>query len=444
MFEELSQSLLRSGIIEAKAGNKDAARRYLDRALTDTSTPDILCEGWYWMGIVTDDSVEKRKAFENCLAYDLHHARARRELAILDGNLKREDIVDPNQLPPAPDGLRNVSTDRFMCPTCGGRMTFSPDGQTLVCEYCTRKQGLETANKEAEEKDFIVNIATARGHSKPSRQQIFHCNSCGAEYILPPAILSKTCSYCNSPQVIQLENDRELLAPAGIIPLVFDQKQAIQFLVQYVEKNKIKPGKKVEPPRGLYLPIWTFDIGGEVDYVGERVEENDNPFIEQREKKVVRVNDSYPVLVNDMPIPASRKIAARMARLLPTFNLNEIKPYDPGYLSNWPAEVYDIPMANASLDARGQAFKNLKRELPDKLYPTRLISASSARMQVDSFKLVLLPVWMTAILMDGNESILLINGQNGAAQAEITNGHEQQKNSKGLLSWLEDILDEDD
>ncbi len=440
MFEEFSKSLLRSGIIEAKDGNKDSARRYLDRALTNTTSPDLMCEAWYWMGMVTDEHVEKRKAFENCLAYDLHHARARRELAILDGKLKREDIVDPNQLPPASDEIRKASADRFMCPKCGGRMIFAPDGQTLICEYCARTQGLESVNQEAEEKDFIINAATVRGHSKPQRQQIFHCNGCGAEYILPPTKLSKTCSYCGSAHVIKLDNERELLAPAGIVPFTINQKQAAQFLIQWVAENKVKPEKKVNMPRGLYLPIWTFDIGGEVDYVGERVdhEDVDNLFKNYREKKVVRVNDRYPVLVNDMPIPASRKIAERMTRLLSTYQLNEIKPYDPRYLSNWPAEVYDIPMANASLDARGQVFKTMKRELPDKVFPVKLISSSSASMLVESFKLVLLPVWLTKIFVNDSENILLINGQNGAAQGEINKPEE--KNSTGLLGWLDDIL----
>lgn len=445
MLDEFSKSLLRSGIIEAKAGNKDAARRYIDRALTNTSTPDIMCEGWYWMGMVTDEPVEKRKAFENCLAYDLHHARARRELAIIDGKLKREDIIDPNHLPPAPQEMRDAKADRFMCPKCGGRMSFAPDGQSLVCEYCTRNQGLESANKEADEKDFIVDLAMARGHSKPVQQQVFHCNGCGAEYILPPTRLSKSCSYCGSAHVIQLENLRELVPPTGIIPHGFNQKQAAQYLISWVNENNIKPEKKVDMPRGLYLPIWTFDIGGVVDYTGEREEADDMSMMmnNRHQKKVIRVQEAYPLLVNDLPIPASRKIAERMARLLPTYDLTATKPYDPRYLANWPAEVYDIPMANASLDARGQAFKNLKRDLPNLIHPTRLLSASSARMLVESFKLMLLPIWMTKVIFNGRENVLLINGQSGVAQGDVTIKDEEDKPSGGLLSWLEDLLDDD-
>ena len=66
-----------------------------------------------------------------------------------------------------------------------------------------------------------------------------------------------------------------------------------------------------------------------------------------------------------MPIPASRKLSAVFLKLIATFELKAVKPYDPRYLANWPAEVYDIPMAEASLDARStkpQAY--YKNDLP--------------------------------------------------------------------------------
>ena len=139
MQEDYAKELLRSGIIEAKAGSKESARRYLDRAIYMSGSHDVLAEAWFWMGEITDDPVEKRKALENCLSHDMRHSRARRALAILDGKLKADEVINPDKLPAAPNGSRKADADRFMCPKCGGRMSFAPDGQTLVCEYCTRR-----------------------------------------------------------------------------------------------------------------------------------------------------------------------------------------------------------------------------------------------------------------------------------------------------------------
>lgn len=438
MSSDYAKELLRSGIIDAKTGSKDTARRYLDRAIYMAGSHDVLAEAWFWMSEVIEDPVEKRKALENCLSHDLHHTRARRSLAILDGKLKADDVIDPDKLPAAPEGLREVQAERFMCPKCGGRMTFSPDGSSLVCDYCARQNPLGAGGGAENEKDFIVAMATIKGHGKPLQEQVFHCNGCGAEFILPPKQISANCAYCDSPHVVSLEKSKDLVAPNSILPFAFDQKRATRLLIDWVEGSNIKPEKKVGLPRGIYLPVWTFDIGGFIDYTGEIVEDDDNPFTKRREKKVTRINDQYPVMVNDLALPASRKLSQVFMKLIPSFDFSALKEYDPRYLASWLAEVYDVPMADASLDARSIAFKELKKQLPNLLNDVKLVSASSAGMLVESFKLALLPVWMTELPFGGREHLVLINGQNGTVGSDLSHPEEQG----GLFDFLADLLND--
>jgi hypothetical protein len=435
-----AKELLRTGIIEAKAGHKDTARRYLDRAIYMAGSHDLLAEAWFWMSETLDDAAEKRKALENCLSHDLHHTRARRSLAILDGKLKADELVNPDRLPAAPEGLRSADADRFMCPKCGGRMAFAPDGSSLVCDYCTRQHALGLGAKTENEKDFIVAMATMKGHGKPLQEQAFHCNGCGVEFILPPKQISANCAYCDSPHVVKLEHSKDLLAPDAIIPHAFDQKRAIQLLIEWVEGRGIKPEKQVEPPRGLYLPLWTFDIGGMLDYTAEVVEYKEQTFGNKRERKVKRIQDKYPVLVDDLPLPASRKLSAVFSKLIPTFDIKSLQPYDPRYLALWPAEIYDVPMADASLEARSQAFNKLKRELSSLLGGINIIHTASANMLVTSFKLNLLPVWLTEIPFDGREHLLLINGQSGVVASDLP--EKDDEDGGGLFSFLADLLGE--
>jgi len=438
MFSDYGRELLRSGIIDAKAGNRESARRYLDRAVYISNNHDVLAEAWFWMSQVIDDKTEKHKALENCLAHDLQHARARKSLAILEGKLKADQIINPDKLPLAPEGLRAANAERFMCPKCGGRMSFAPDGQSLLCEYCSRNQRFSAAQPgTANEKDFIIAMATARGHGKPLNQQVFHCEGCGCEFILPPNQISSTCVYCGSPHVVNWESEEQLLAPDGIIPHAFDQKQATKNLIDWMKSNDIETEKQLDLPRGVYLPLWTFDLGGQIDYVGETVDESEIQF-NHRQQKMIRISDSYPVQVNDLPIPASRKLSAVFLKLIPTFELKGIKPYDPRYLANWPAEVYDIPMAEASLDARSRAFKNYKNDLPNLLTPVRLTSTSSSKMTIDSFRLNLLPVWVTELPFGGREHLVLINGQKGTVASDLP---EKKPEATGLMDWLGDLLE---
>lgn len=438
MFSDYGKDLLKSGIIEAKAGNRESARRYLDRAVYMSNDHDVLAEAWFWMSEVMTDPVEKRKALENCLANDLQHARARRALAVLDGKLKMDEIVNPDRLPPPSPSLHAANAQRFMCPKCGGRMSFTADGQSLVCEYCSRNQKFTAQPGTAEEKDFLIAMATARGHGKPLNQQVFHCDGCGCEFILSPYEISSTCVYCGSPYVVNWMPEEQLLAPDGIIPHVFDGARATQFVTAWTELNDVHAEKPMEPPRGFYLPLWTFDLGGMIDYTGETRDDNEIQF-NSKMPRMIRVHDSYPVQVNDIPIPASRKLSAVFLKLIPTFELKGLKPYDPRYLANWPAEVYDIPMAEASLDARSQTLKRYKNDLPNLLTPIQLISTSSAKMTVDSFRLNLLPVWMVELPFGGREHLILINGQSGVVAADLP---EKKKESDGLMEWLKDLLEE--
>jgi DNA-directed RNA polymerase subunit RPC12/RpoP len=440
MSQEYAESLLRSGIIDAKAGQKDSARRYIERAIytSNNNDHDVMSEAWFWMAQVTDDPVEKRNALENALSHDMYHARARRALAILDGKLKPDEIVNPDNLPLAPTGNRQADADRFMCPKCGGRMVFAPDGSSLVCEYCARNQALGSSKDAAQEQDFIVSMATIRGHSKPLQEQVFHCQGCGAEFILHPDQMSATCAYCGSPHVVKLENVRELIAPEGIIPHAFNQKHATYQLVQWVESNKLKPVRKVELPRGLYLPIWTFDIGGHIDYTGEIIEsENSGMNMGRQQPNVVRINDQYPVFVDDLPIPAARKRARQLAQIIGGFNLKTTQPYDARYLSAWPAVVYDVPMGEASLDARSLAYATIKRGLPNFLNSVKIIHTSSASMLVESYKFVLVPAWITEISLEGGEAHVLINGQSGDVTSDLPN---KSASGSGLMDWLSDLL----
>lgn len=440
MSSDYSKELLRTGIIEAKSGSRDTARRYLDRAIYMAGSHDVLSEAWFWMGEVLDDPAEKRKALENCLSHDLHHARARRALAILDGKLKTADVINPDKLPAPPTGAREAQADRFMCPKCGGRMAFSPDGSALVCDYCTRQHALGLGARDEAEKDFIVAMATMKGHGKPLQEQAFHCNGCGAEFILPPSQISANCAYCDSPHVVNLENAKDLLAPDVILPHAFDQKQATRLLINWVESHNIQPEKQVDLPRGLYLPLWTFDIGGEINYSGEMVQYEYNVFTGERERKVIKIEDNYPVMVNDLPLPASRKLSAVFMKLIPSFDLTRLKPYDPRFLASWLAEVYDVPMADASLDARSRAFKDIKRRMPHLLNGINILRASSAGIMIESFKLALLPVWMTELPFGGRDHLILINGQSGIVASDLP--EKEDEDHSGLLGFLADLLGE--
>jgi hypothetical protein len=98
-------------------------------------------------------------------------------------------------------------------------------------------------------------------------------------------------------------------------------------------------------------------------------------------------------------------------------------------------------MAEASLDARAQTLSRYKRDLPNLLAPLQILSTSSAKMTIESFRLTLLPVWVTELTFGGREHLVLINGQKGTIASDLPERSKKNDRSGGLMEFLSDLLD---
>ncbi len=440
MSESRIRSLMYSGVTALKAGELNSAKNYFERAIYSASDHDMLADLWFYLSEVESDEEKKRHALDEALSYRMTHPRARRSLAILNGTLKAEEIVDSDRIA-APDASdRKTNAERFDCPNCGGKMSFSPDGQSLVCDFCAIEDAAE--EEEAKEQDFFSAMATLRGHSKPVARKVFHCEGCGAEFLLAADSISGTCAYCASPHVVHHGETRDLLDPDAIIPHAFDKKRAIQILVAWVKEKGFTPQGKVLPPRGLYIPVWTFDIGGSISYRGERaVEENrQQGFGFKTEKTYVVERGDMSIFVDDLIIPAAKKYEGYLHSLIESYELRETRSYNRRYLSSWSAETYEVELSKAALEARSRAYDAEKKKIKRSMYQLRNFSTSSADLAITSYKLLLLPLWMTTYPYEGQDRTVLINGQNGEVYGEMPKKEKKTNRNGGIMGWLDEIF----
>ena len=419
MSEQKLRRLLNYGVAELKGGELKAAKRYLQRALACRGNSGAMADVWFYLSETESDEAEKRNALNEALAYNSTHARARRSLAILNGTLKADEIINSDSIIAPSARERKTNANRFACPNCGGAMSFSPDGQTLVCDYCA--VGSAQENEEAKEQDFFSAMATLRGHSKPSAHKVFHCKGCGAEFLLAPDKLSESCAYCASPHVVNHGETRDLLDPDAIIPHQFNQRRATKILIDWVLENRFTPQGKVLPPRGFYIPVWTFDVGGSISYSGERQSKNpkQDGFGFSTENAVITERGDILVFVDDIIIPAAKKYERFLHNLIENYNLAEAKNYKAHHLSNWSAETYEIELSTAALEARSRAYKSEKKKLKRIFYNLSNLRTSSANMAITSYKLLLLPVWITTYPYEDKNYLVLINGQNAEVLGEL-------------------------
>lgn len=187
-----SHDLLVRGIAALRAREPEEARRYLEWVLRVDATPEERVDALYGLSEIAADPAEQRGYLEQILSDQPFNPRARRKLAILDGRLDPADVIDPDRLiqPSIQPPIDPNDVQRFACPRCGGRLTYAPDGLSLVCESCESGQRLAAPRPPEPTsqpgKDYLLALATARGHLSAQTTRAFTCGSCGASFLLPP------------------------------------------------------------------------------------------------------------------------------------------------------------------------------------------------------------------------------------------------------------------
>ncbi len=425
-MSDSAHDLLVRGIAALKAKEFKEAYFYLDRVLTNDPDLQQRIEAWLGLCEISIDPKEQRSLLEEVLSNDPTEARARRKLAILDGKLKPDEIVDADYLAqPAPDTREANDPKRFICPKCGGHMTYTPDGKTLTCEYCQSRQSLSSPSNDQHlpEQDFFLAMATSSAHFSPVVQRTFSCQGCGARFLLPADQMTLNCPYCNSSYVIENKEAFEMIPPAGLIPFEIDEEHAKQALKNWLQKNLPDKPVHVTPGTGLYAPVWSFDLTGQITWRC-RVYKNKMWYDEHGER---------PILYHDILVNATKNLKECEPEFLHGFSREKIVSYDDRYLANWPAETYQISIADASLDARQSVLANehdqVRRSI---MFQVQDLQLNPSNLSVDTYKLLLFPFWVTQYTFESQNYQVIINGQNGSIHGQRPPGR--------VVQWLDKLI----
>lgn len=421
--------LLVEGVAAARAGEYSAARRYLERLLRAEPEPDEFTEACLWLSRISSDAREKRDYLQEILARRPGEPRARRELAILDGRLQPDEIVDPDKLAAEAPTEQETTARRFECPRCAARLVFTPDGESLYCEHCGYGETPEQTG-EVEEQDFIVAMARAEGHRQPVGTLTFQCDSCTASFFLAPTALSFTCPYCDATYSLSEGVTRSLIPPDSAIPFAVTEAAAQKQVDRWLREKGI--GKRAIV-HALYLPLWTFDAGGAIRWSGYRqvqrkpgrIDLEGPAFVPEREE------GEYAVLLDDYAVAACKMLPAALHPLLRRFDFDAAVPFDASYLANWPAQTYEINVGDASLAARRAAFEKHEEKVRRSLARLQQVRLSPAHIDILSYKLLLVPLWLAHFEHDGKRYTVAVNGQTGAVL-----GEEPPRGLRGTLSQL--------
>ena len=414
-----ARDLLVRGTAAAIANSPDEARFYLEWVLITDASPEQKADAHYWLSRVANDPAEKCAHLESVLASNPHYPEARRDLALLEGRINPRDLVDHRHgVPPITlhASVAPGNSGPQKCPQCGAKLSARLLDGAPLCRFCGYQQGNERQST-IQEQDWIAAIHTARGHSWTlPTERIMQCQGCGAQTSITPSHTSVECPFCGGAYVIR-EADANLVEPEAIAPFAFDAEIALQHARDWLDEQSFRPNDLEElaassRPRPIYLPFWTFDLDGEVRWIRSISERSFGPDAALREEI-----GSKLLSYDDILVPATRSLSPDLLTEL-RFDTSSILPYSPQMLADWPAELYSISVADASLDALHSVYKDT-RAIIDTDPTGEGLKIERPQVSISSYKLVLLPLWFTHYAYRGRSFDIAINGTTGEAHGDL-------------------------
>jgi len=414
------QSLLREGIYAARNGSKNLAWSLLTQA---AKMNPLDATPYLWLTETTDDPAEKAEYLEQALAADPRNFAARRGLAQLTGKPIESEEFSPDTMPPVNQTDEPVlakAKETFLCPKCGGHLEFNIQANALTCLYCGFISEMEDKSAADREQFMDPVLKSESGHRWAASQQQMACSRCGAHSLWPPGQAAAECPYCGSRHLIESQDTEGLVDPQAIAVMQVDEKQAANNIIEWLGKgwtvpDDLRDSARKTLLRPAYYPFWTFDGTMDIHWSCDINEGS------SRQPNWVGRSGVEFEMFDDLLVPGLTSIKFKDLNRLGVFNLKDVVEFDPDFLAGWPALTYNRPLAKATLLAREQIVRKVRRELHFRVLPghqKRNLNTGGVNWSDMTFKHVLLPVWIGAYRYKGVEYSVMVNGQTGNVTGE--------------------------
>ncbi len=330
---------------------------------------------------------------------------------------------------------------RYPCPACGANLLYAPKDGVLACPYCGHKEHIPQAAEQIEERSYeqYLNVRPAQLEQMAANALEVQCQSCGAMVTFTPPEVARQCDFCGAQIVAQPKSADPILAPEGVLPFHITQQQASAGLRQWLSSrwfapNALKHFAQPDAIHGVYIPFWTYDANTVSYYTGERGEhyyetetytttDSEGNSV-QNERQVQRTrwysaNGTVTRWFDDILVPATLSLSQKRLEALEPWDMAELKPYDPAFLSGYKAQRYQVDLAKGFERARQIAAGVIQGDV------RRDIGGDEQRVHnVDThysgitFKHLLLPVYAGAYRFNQKVYQIVVNGRTGEIQGD--------------------------
>lgn len=316
------------------------------------------------------------------------------------------------------------------CINCGAELLYAPGTTELKCEYCGHSETISPTKNDFEELELKPYLNEMGGQSHSEEISMLHCKNCGANQHIEEHYKSLHCIYCSMPLITEDVYKEEWIVPGAVLPFQIDQKKAHEVFKKWVKglwfaPNKLKKAT-LDPQntKGLYSPYWTFDAQLFANYSGQRGEYyyvtktvgsgKNRRTVTERRTRWYPESGTIKGFVDDTLSKASKQKMGVIPKKIALWNLNLLQPFDSSYLSGFVTEKYTIPLKSGHLEAQKEAYEIAtrwaKRDIGG---DTQRVSSIDMKLSEETFKHILLPVYISAYSFKEKQYNFFVNGQTG-------------------------------
>lgn len=332
---------------------------------------------------------------------------------------------------------------RYPCAQCGADLRFTPGQTVLTCDHCGHAQPIPASDNGQRARALgEIDLARALRDDLPldatADVRSTSCATCGAQIEFTGATHATECPFCASPVVVDTGSHRAI-KPQALVPFRLSEGEARDAMVKWLGALWFAPSGLLEYTRkgralnGIYVPFWTFDADTRSRYQGQRGDYyyetrirtvTVNGKSEQRQEKVrhtrwSRAGGSVARRFDDVMVMASGSLPQRLGNDLTPWDLSALVPYSPDFLAGFQAEGYTVPLAEGHGTARARMAATIEGDVRRDIGgDEQRIDTVSTDWGRETFKHILVPVWMAAYRYNGKSYRFMVNGQTGEVQGE--------------------------
>ena len=330
---------------------------------------------------------------------------------------------------------------RFPCPSCGADLVFDPKENCLVCPYCGHKEAIQKSDAQIEERAYADyrHLESAQLSKVADNAVEVSCTRCGATVTFTPPEVAGVCPFCGSTIVAQPKAADPMVAPEAVLPFAVTKRQANEVIKQWLASRWFAPNalKKMayqEAISGVYIPFWTYDANTGSSYTGERGEhyyttenytERDAQGNTVTRTRQVQHTRWYPASgtvarnFDDILIPATKSVSRPRLAALEPWDLPQLNPYDPAFLSGFKAQRYQVELPEGFEEAKGIMAPVIESDVRNDIGgdEQRVNNINTSYFDV-TFKHILLPVYIGAYRFNQKVYQVMINARTGEVQGD--------------------------